>query len=99
MENMFREIDKSLGSAYSVVFRDYMNRKNELTRLSGEEFAEKFVETAMVLHELYVAMDMLYAKNIINEVTYNTILKFLENEKKSLSDLLRSRIEPFPSSQ
>jgi len=92
MENLFREIDKSLGSAYSVVLRDYVNRKNELTRLSGEEFSEKFVETVMVLHELYVVIDMLYAKNIINGVTYNTIFKFLESEKKSLSELLRSRI-------
>jgi len=99
MENLLCEIDKSLGSAYSVVFRDYVNRKNELTRLSGEEFAEKFVEAVMVLHELYVAMDMLYAKNIISENTYTTMMKFLENEKKSLSDLLRSRIEPFPSYQ
>jgi len=92
MENLLREIDKSLDSSYHVVWRDYVNRKNRLASLSGEEFAGEFVECVRVLHQLYVVMDMLFARGLISEATYRSVVKYLDCEKSLLVDLLSSRI-------
>jgi len=88
MENMFSEIDKSFNNGYSVILKDYLRRKKEISRYSGEEFAERFIELVMVLHQLYVVTDIMYAKDLISESTYNTVMKYLESEKKWLKELL-----------
>jgi len=88
MENLLSEIDKSFNNGYNIILRDYMNRKKEIVKYLGEEFAEKFVELTMVLHQLYVIADTLYAKELISETTYSAMMKYLENEKKWLKDLL-----------
>jgi len=93
MENLFKEIDKTLDFGYSIILRDYTNRKREIARYSGEEFAEKFIELTMILHQLYVTVDILYAKELISEETYRTLLKWLEGEKKWMRDLLVGMIK------
>jgi len=78
VENLFKEIDKTLDFGYSIILKDYTNRKREITRCSGEEFAEKFVELVMILHQLYVVTDTLYAKELISDNEYETMIKWLE---------------------
>jgi len=88
MENLFNEIDKAYGFGYAIIWKDYMNRKKEITKYSGEEFVEKFIELVMVLHQLYVIIDILYTKEFISERTYESVIKCLENEKMWLKELL-----------
>jgi len=69
-----------------------MDRKREITRYSGEEFAEKFIELVMILHQLYVVVDILYAKELISDNEYETMIKWLEGEKKWIKDLLLGKV-------
>jgi len=93
MENLLREIDRSLDSSYYLVWRDYVVRKDRLVSLDGEEFAREFVECVRVLHQLYVVMDMLFARGLISEATYRSVVKYLDCEKSLLIQLLSSRIK------
>jgi len=88
MENLFKEIDKSFSNGYSIILKDYMNRKREISRYNGEEFAEKFIELIMVLHQLYVVTDILYEKNLVSDIEYSSMIKWLEEEKKWIKELL-----------
>jgi len=93
MENLLKEIDKSLNTSYYVIWRDYVNRRNRLSSIEGEEFASEFVECVRVLHQLYVVVDMLYAKELISDSTYRSVVKHLDCEKSLLIQLLASRIK------
>jgi len=68
-----------------------LRRKKEISRYSGEEFAERFIEIVMVLHQLYVVADILYAKELISDVEYGTIIKYLNGERSWLKELLMGR--------
>jgi len=93
MENLLKEIDKSLNSSYYVIWRDYVNRRNRLSSIEGEEFASELVESVRVLHQLFVVVDMLHSKELISNTTYEAVVKHLECERSLLIQLLASRIK------
>jgi len=93
MENLLKEVDKSYGTAYSVIWRDYVNRKKELSFIPySKQFAEKFVETVMILHQLYVAIDSLYAAEKLSRNEYETAVKILNTEREWLIELLLHKL-------
>jgi len=96
MENLLREIDKSYGTAYSLIWRDYVNRKKELPSIPyPKQFAEKFIETVMILQELYTAIDVLLSKEMISRNEYETAIKILNEEKEWLLELLTYKVSRF----
>jgi len=96
MENLLREIDKSYGTAYSVIWKDYKNRKKELPNISDpKQFAEKFVEAAMILQWLYTAIDTLFAKEMISKTEHETATKILDEEEEWLLELLTYKVSRF----
>jgi len=94
MENLLKDIDKTLGSAYSIIWKDYQNHKKELPNIEDPEtFAKKFIETIMILHYFYTTIDTLFAKDVIDETTYQTATKILDTETQQLKELLVSRLK------
>jgi len=92
MENLLKEIDKTHGTGYSIIWRDYQIRKKRITQLSGKEFVEELINTVMVLHQLYVITDILYSKGWISDTEYNTVNKILDTERRWLKELLCGRL-------
>jgi len=93
MENILREIDKSYESCYICIWIDYMNRKKELTSIIDPKlFSERFVEAIMILHQLYVSIDIMFSKNMISVIEYETARKILDTEKEWFINLLSYKI-------
>jgi len=76
-----------------IIWKDYQNHKKELSSIEDPNvFAEKFIETVMILHYMYSTLDTLFAKEVISKTEYETCIKILDTETQYLKELLVARI-------
>jgi len=92
MENLLKEVDKSRGTGYSIIWRDYQIRRNRLPQLQGKEFVEEFINAAMLLEMLFIYIDWIWAHGWISNNEYNVATKILATEREWLEELLYRRL-------
>jgi len=93
MENLLKEIDKSRGTGYSIIWRDYQIRKKRITQLSGKEFVEEFINTVMLLEMLFIYIDWIWAHGWISNDEHRTATKILASEREWLEELLCEKLK------